>query len=87
MTANIDAALTAWFGRVEVVRDGRTDFESQRRYMFGYTPHGLFPIGAHNSLHPQYVYQLLARLYANFGNVFCAIVTIVYVLQLLAICR
>lgn len=47
ITANIDESLTAWFGRVEVVRDGHTEFDPQRRYMFGYSPHGLFPIGMH----------------------------------------
>jgi Diacylglycerol acyltransferase len=50
ITANIDEALTAWFGRVEVVRDGKTKFDPQRRYMFGYAPHGLFPIGMQLSL-------------------------------------
>ena len=49
ITTNIDEALTAWFGRVEVVRDGKTEFSPQRRYMFGYAPHGLFPIGMHLS--------------------------------------
>ena len=45
VTANIEASLQAWFGRVEVVRDGDSVFSPQSKYMFGYCPHGLFPIG------------------------------------------
>lgn len=46
ITTNMPAALEAWFGKVEVVRDGDAPFDPQQRHMFGYTPHGLFPIGA-----------------------------------------
>lgn len=41
----MEAALTAWFGSVEVVRNGGKAIDPQRRLMFGYHPHGLFPIG------------------------------------------
>ena len=38
-------ALKAWFGKVEVVREGSAPLDPSDRYIFGYTPHGLFPIG------------------------------------------
>lgn len=39
-------ALKAWFGNVEVIREGTAPLDPFDRYIFGYTPHGLFPIGA-----------------------------------------
>lgn len=41
----METALKAWFGNVEVVREGTTPFDPQDKFIFGYTPHGLFPIG------------------------------------------
>lgn len=38
-------ALKAWFGNVEVVREGGAPMDPSDSYIFGYTPHGLFPIG------------------------------------------
>lgn len=45
VTANIEAALLSWFGTVEVLREGSHSFDPAVKYMFGYCPHGLFPIG------------------------------------------
>lgn len=42
---HMEAALKAWFGNVEVVREGNTPLDPEDKYIFGYTPHGLFPIG------------------------------------------
>ena len=42
---HMETALKAWFGNVEVVREGTTPFDPQDKFIFGYTPHGLFPIG------------------------------------------
>lgn len=41
----METALKAWFGNVEVVREGNTPLDPADKYIFGYTPHGLFPIG------------------------------------------
>ena len=43
---HMETALHAWFGNVEVVREGTTPFDPQDKFIFGYTPHGLFPIGS-----------------------------------------
>ncbi|DBB16381.1 hypothetical protein WJX82_004098 [Trebouxia sp. C0006] len=43
---HMETALKAWFGNVEVVREGTTPFDPQDKFIFGYAPHGLFPIGA-----------------------------------------
>ncbi|KAK9860433.1 hypothetical protein WJX84_011356 [Apatococcus fuscideae] len=40
------ASLQWWFGNVEVVKHGQTGFSPHQRYLLGYSPHGLFPIGA-----------------------------------------
>ena len=42
---NIETSLKAWFGSVEVVRESWEPLDPNERYIFGYTPHGLFPIG------------------------------------------
>ena len=39
------ASLQWWFGNVEVVKHGKTPFSPHQRYLLGYSPHGLFPIG------------------------------------------
>lgn len=35
-------------GDAEVVYEGRQKLDPGSKYVFGYTPHGLFPIGAHS---------------------------------------
>ncbi len=44
---NLEPALNAWMGSVEVVYDGSVPLDPSKKYVFGYAPHGLFPIGAH----------------------------------------
>ena len=43
---SLTPALNAWMGSVEVVNEGEKPLDPARRYVFGYAPHGLFPIGA-----------------------------------------
>ena len=45
MARHLDAAMTAWLGNVEVVYTGKTPLDPAKKYVFGYAPHGLFPIG------------------------------------------
>ena len=47
---SLTPALNAWMGSVEVVYEGKAALDPERRYVFGYAPHGLFPIGVHNLL-------------------------------------
>ena len=47
---SLTPALNAWMGSVEVVYEGKQRLDPERRYVFGYAPHGLFPIGARNPL-------------------------------------
>ena len=42
---NLAPALDAWMGDVEVVYDGLEKLDPSSKYVFGYAPHGLFPIG------------------------------------------
>jgi hypothetical protein len=42
---NLEPALKAWMGTVDVVYDGDERLDPSRKYVFGYAPHGLFPIG------------------------------------------
>ena len=42
---NLTPALNAWMGEVDVVYDGQETLDPAQRYVFGYAPHGLFPIG------------------------------------------
>ncbi|CAL8469789.1 g9331 [Coccomyxa elongata] len=42
---NLQPALNAWMGSVEVVYDGIVPLDPCKKYVFGYAPHGLFPIG------------------------------------------
>ncbi len=44
---NLAPALKAWMGDVEVVYEGKEKLDPGSRYVFGYAPHGLFPIGRH----------------------------------------
>ncbi|KAK9829305.1 hypothetical protein WJX72_005048 [[Myrmecia] bisecta] len=46
LTANLQECLESWFGTVEVVREGDKPLPPDGKYIFGYQPHGLFPIGA-----------------------------------------
>nr|AZI70899.1 acyl-CoA:diacylglycerol acyltransferase 2.3 [Lobosphaera incisa]QIT07021.1 type-2 diacylglycerol acyltransferase DGAT2C [Lobosphaera incisa] len=46
LTANLQDSLESWFGSVEVVREGDQPLDPNGKYIFGYQPHGLFPIGA-----------------------------------------
>ena len=39
---SLTPALNAWMGSVEVVYEGGQALDPQRRYVFGYAPHGLF---------------------------------------------
>ena len=42
---NLTPALNSWMGDVDVVYDGDEKLDPAQRYVFGYAPHGLFPIG------------------------------------------
>jgi 2-acylglycerol O-acyltransferase 2 len=42
-----ERVLPAWLGSFEVVLDaGGAEFPADKRYIFGYAPHGLYPLGA-----------------------------------------
>ena len=43
---HLGAALRAWFGSVQVVYEGSKPVPPGLKYVLGYHPHGLFPIGA-----------------------------------------
>ena len=45
LLTHLEPALRAWFGSVEVVYEGTSHLSMAHRYVFGYHPHGLFPIG------------------------------------------
>ena len=42
---NLTPALNAWMGDVDVVYEGKQKLDPLQKYVFGYAPHGLFPIG------------------------------------------
>lgn len=42
---NLQPSLEGWIGPVEVVYEGAKPLLADGRYVFGYQPHGLFPIG------------------------------------------
>jgi hypothetical protein len=46
LSARMEPALEAWFGKVEVLRESAAPPPPGGSYIFGYHPHGLFPIGA-----------------------------------------
>ena len=48
--SNLAPALTAWMGDVEVVYEGENKLDPGSKYVFGYAPHGLFPIGMHRRM-------------------------------------
>lgn len=45
LVQRLEGALAAWFGGVEVVYEGTSHLSMAHKYVFGYHPHGLFPIG------------------------------------------
>ena len=45
LSQHLGGALRAWFGTLEVIYDGKQPLNPHNRYVFGYQPHGLFPIG------------------------------------------
>ena len=49
---HLGAALRAWFGSVQVVYEGSKPVPPGLKYVLGYHPHGLFPIGALAQLTP-----------------------------------
>lgn len=53
LTQHLGVALRAWFGSLEVIYDGKASLASNERYVFGYHPHGLFPIGLTISFTPK----------------------------------
>ena len=47
---NLAPALNSWMGDVEVVYEGKEMLDPGSKYVFGYAPHGLFPIGVHTPI-------------------------------------
>lgn len=45
-TRAVEISLTHWFGNVEVIRDFEGEVDPDKRYIFGFHPHGLYPTGA-----------------------------------------
>ena len=48
---NLQPSLEGWIGPVEVIYEGAKPLPVDGRYVFGYQPHGLFPIGERLSMH------------------------------------
>ena len=46
MGKSLPAALATWLGPLDIVYDGQTALNPKNKFVFGYHPHGLFPIGA-----------------------------------------
>ena len=44
---HLGTALRAWLGTLEVVYEGSSGLTPDQQYVFGYHPHGLFPIGTY----------------------------------------
>lgn len=47
MYKNAETSIKNWFGHVEVIADDPSvKFDINKKYVFGYHPHGLYPMGA-----------------------------------------
>ena len=55
---NLQPSLEGWIGPVQVVYEGAKPLPADGRYVFGYQPHGLFPIGERPFVR---MYMCLAR--------------------------
>jgi len=42
----IDKSLERWFGRAEVIMSSGKKLDPQGKYIYGYHPHGMYPVGA-----------------------------------------
>lgn len=41
----LEVVLPEWLGSFSVVREGQAEFKAGERYVYGYAPHGLYPLG------------------------------------------
>ena len=44
--AQCERVLPSWFGHLDVFLESGASFSKHKRYVFGYLPHGLYPLGA-----------------------------------------
>lgn len=43
---HIEASLKRWFGRIEVINAAGKKLDPEEKYIYGYHPHGMYPVGA-----------------------------------------